>query len=60
MQWQFHVAVFGSLAAVIGMIVGGIYLGGGWGAVIGSVGIIGAVAWLVAVFHIASALNSDI
>lgn len=60
MEWQGYLVIFGSLAAVVGAIVGGINLGGVWGTLLTVAGIIGAVAWLFFAFRILSAFNSDI
>lgn len=60
MNWQGLTIIFDSLALVIGLIVSGIYLHDGLGAILAAVGFFGAVAWIIFAFYISSAMNSDI
>lgn len=46
MIWQFWAIVLGSLAAVVGMIVGGFLLPGTLGQLLVFAGILCAIAWL--------------
>lgn len=52
--------IFGSLALCVGAIVFGLWMHNGYGMILLVVGIIGCVAWLVGLFGLANALNSDI
>lgn len=55
-----YLAVFGSLAVIVSLIVCGAWLHNGYGVVMIVAGAVAAVAWLVAAFQLASAMNSDI
>jgi hypothetical protein len=55
-----YLFIFGLLAVVVGLIVGGIWLHSGIGAIMIVVGVVGAVAWLIMAYQIAVAMNSDI
>lgn len=52
--------IFGSLALCVGAVVAGLWLASGYGMVLVVLGVVGCVAWLVGLFSLASALNSDI
>lgn len=56
MTWQFYVAVYGSLALVIGLVSGGVYFGHSL-MIVAGVGLV--MLWIVAMFWFASAMNTD-
>lgn len=60
MELKGYVIIFGWLAAVLALIVGGAFVGGPWGHASLAVGIIGAFAWLCFAIYLAAAMNSDI
>lgn len=60
MNWQGLLLIWGGLFAVISLIVGGIYLHDGLGAILAAFGVFGAVAWIIFAFYLAEAMNSDI
>lgn len=60
MALQGYVIVFGSLAAVLALIVGGAFVGGPWGHAALATGILGALGWLGFILWLARALSSDI
>jgi len=55
-----YLYIFGSLAVVVALIAGGIYLQNGYGAAMVVIGAVGVVAWLMGMFNLIGAMNSDI
>ena len=60
MDTKGFIIVFGSLAATVAMIFAGAMLKGPIGAGLLVVGIVGCMAWVIAAFYLANAMNSDI
>lgn len=59
MTWQFYAFLFGPLVAVAGLIVGGFYVGEGWGTAMIVAGGVGLLAWVILIFDVSSSMNSD-
>lgn len=60
MEPRFWVVVFGSLAAVLGVFIGGFYVPSPWAPIMITAGAVGGIAWLGAAFWFANAMNTDI
>lgn len=60
MEPRAYVVIFGSLAAVIGLFVGGMYAPSPWAPIMITLGAVGCIAWLIAALYLANAMNSDI
>lgn len=60
MNWQGNVIVFGSFGIVAALFVGGFFVPHPFGAIMIGAGIIGAVVWLITMFNLMVAMNSDI
>lgn len=60
METSALVIIFGSLLALIALIVGGAIVGGPWGHGALALGIIGMIAWIIFGIWLASAMNTDI
>lgn len=59
MEPRFYVVVFGSLAFVLGLFIGGFYAPSPWGPIMIALGAIGCIAWLGSAIHLANAMNTD-
>jgi hypothetical protein len=60
METKGLVLIFGSLALLVMSIIAGAVISGPVGHGLLAVGILGMMAWLIFVFYIASAMNTDI
>lgn len=58
MNWQFKAAVFGSLAIIAILLIGGGVLGGLWGKLLIGAGVVCALVVLAGVLYIANAMMS--
>lgn len=60
METSALIVIFGSLLAFIALIVGGSIFGGPWGHGALALGIIGVTGWVVFIFWLSNAMNTDI
>lgn len=60
METKFYVIIFGALALIVSAIVGGLYLHNGWGMALVVAGIVAGIVWIIGMFQLGIALNSDI
>lgn len=60
MDWRGIAFIWGILALVVALIWLGIHLGTGWGAVMVLAGVVVGIVWLIMIFDILCAMNSDI
>lgn len=60
MEPRAYVVIFGSLAATLGLFIGGFYAPSPWAPIMITLGAVGGIAWLIAAFYLANAMNSDI
>lgn len=61
MNWQGNVIVWGGLLLCIVLIIVGIWLPHSWYArTLLAAGIVGGIVWVIGIFQLAIAMNSDI
>lgn len=62
MEPRFYVVIFGSLALALGIFIGGFYVPSPWAPIMITIGAVSciAIAWVIAAFYLANAMNTDI
>ncbi len=60
MEPRFRIVVFGSLAAVLGIFIGGFYVPSPWAPIMITAGAVGGIAWVLFFVWFAIQMNSDI